>query len=212
MPCSPVQVPSMAMARGSAARRIPRIARSSGLFMSISTSTWKLPSPTWPTIGAISPCGDVGFRLGDAFGQPRDRHADIGRQALWRRAASVSDAHRRRAAPSRVLRAPRRPSSTGTARRHTLRDLAKRLRLFGDAGLAAVELHEQARALRIVELRIVLHRPHLQRVDQFDARHRNAHLDGHDHARCRPPRPLGNGQTPPEIACGMPCRASASAR
>ena len=56
MPCSPVQVPSMPIAR-----RLSRATNSSvfsispGTSGSNSTSTWKLPSPAWPTIGAIRP-------------------------------------------------------------------------------------------------------------------------------------------------------------
>ena len=47
--------------------------------MSTSGLTWKLPSPTWPTIGAIRPLlGDVALRLLDAIGEARDRHADVG--------------------------------------------------------------------------------------------------------------------------------------
>ena len=32
--------------------------------------------------------GDVALGLGDAFGEPRDRHADVGRRSCWRRAAA----------------------------------------------------------------------------------------------------------------------------
>ena len=97
--------------------------------------------------------GDVGLGLGDAFGEPRDRHADIGREPA-------------RAGPQRQRRpvgvVPRLPEfgpllgDAGPQERPAaiLRgDLAERLGLFGDAGVAAVELDEQARALRIVELR-----------------------------------------------------------
>ena len=36
-----------------------------------STTTWKLPSPTWPTIGAVRPLRvDVAPRLDDALGEP----------------------------------------------------------------------------------------------------------------------------------------------
>ena len=55
-PCSPVQVPSMAIARRTR-RLLTSLARasSSGCAGSISISRWKLPSPTWPTIGASRP-------------------------------------------------------------------------------------------------------------------------------------------------------------
>ena len=52
--------------------------------------------------------------------------------------------------------------------------------LLGDARLAAVEFDEQARASRDSRASNRCHRPHLQRVDQFDAGDRNAHLDGRD--------------------------------
>src|SRR5438552_4499322 len=125
--------------------------------------------------------GDVGLGFGDAFGEPRNRHADIGRKPLG------AGTQRQRRPVGVVPRLPElRPllRDAGPPKRSPglfLGDHAEGLGLFGDAGVAAVEFDEQARALRIVELRIILHRPHLQRVDQFDACHRNAHLDGRDH-------------------------------
>ena len=57
MPCSPVQVPSIAMARMLSRPTNASVASMlAGSSRSISTSTWKLPSPTWPTIGAVMPC------------------------------------------------------------------------------------------------------------------------------------------------------------
>ena len=48
-----------------------------------------------------------------------------------------------------------------------------------------------------------MRRPHLQLVEQFDARDRNAGLDGCDR-RVAAASTDGNGQTPAEIASGMP--------
>ena len=48
--------------------------------------TWKLPSPTWPTMGAIRPIASMSLlRLGDALGEPRDRHAHVGGDGLGSR-------------------------------------------------------------------------------------------------------------------------------
>ena len=54
-----------------------------GVAMSTSRVRWKLPSPTWPTIGAMSRLAAMSRWVSrDAFGQPRDRHADIGGKGL----------------------------------------------------------------------------------------------------------------------------------
>ena len=91
--------------------------------------------------------GDVGLGLGDAFGKPRDRHADIGRQPLG------AGPQRQRRPVGVVPRLPQlRPLlgdcwSTGTARRHIPRRSRRTsLGLLGNAGVAAVEFDEQARA------------------------------------------------------------------
>ena len=59
-------------------------------------------------------------------------------------------------------------------------DLAEPLGLFGRALLGAVEFDEQHRLFRQREFRIGVAGLHLQFIEQFDARHRNAGLDGHD--------------------------------
>ena len=59
-------------------------------------------------------------------------------------------------------------------------DLAEALRLLGDAGFGAVKLQKQHRRFRQREFRIEIAGAHLQRIEQFDARHRDAGLDGED--------------------------------
>ena len=84
MPCSPVQVPSMAIARMfSRATNFSDSAISFGSFdvhqhqhVEIAVAGMADDRRDQPHLG------NVGLGLGDAFGKPRDRHADIGRQAL----------------------------------------------------------------------------------------------------------------------------------
>ena len=116
---------------------------------SISTSTWKLPSPAWPTIGAISPISAMSASVcGDAFGKPRDRHADVGRQPLGARP------QRQRRPIGVVPGLPQlRPllGDAGPQERPAAifcGDLAEGFGLLGNAGVAAMEFDEQARALR----------------------------------------------------------------
>jgi hypothetical protein len=80
MPCSPVQVPSIASARIDQAlvERARRASSSSGRRVDQQKPRWKLPSPTWPTIGAMRKLPRCPSRLGDALGEPRDRHAHVG--------------------------------------------------------------------------------------------------------------------------------------
>src|SRR5262249_59691287 len=59
-------------------------------------------------------------------------------------------------------------------------DPAEASRLFGNACLAAMELDEQHRRLGKRELRIGVAGFYLQRVEELDARDRNAGLDGED--------------------------------
>ena len=128
MPCSPVQVPSMAMAR-----MLSRATNSSA--SSISFGSFDVHQHQHMEIAVADMAddrrdqahlGDIGLGLGDAFGKPRDRHADIGR-----RPARAGPQRQRR--PIGVVprlpqlrRAPRRRWSTGTARRHmSVGDLAE---------------------------------------------------------------------------------------
>ena len=124
--------------------------------------------------------GDVALRLDDAFGEPRDRHADVGgersRAGPQRLARPVGVVARlpqpgailRLASPSRTAPPPnsrRSRRSAPTARRRPPRCRGTR---------------EQHRRLGQVELGIDVDGPHLQRVEQFDARHRDAGLDRQD--------------------------------
>src|SRR5208282_2940591 len=98
--------------------------------------------------------GAIALRLGDTFGEPRDRNTDVGRQRVGTGAqpalrpigivASLPE-------PRAVLR-PHRLLKWTTA--EFLRDLAKALRLLGDARLGAVKFQEQHRHFRQRELRI----------------------------------------------------------
>ena len=155
---------------------------SSASSMSTSSVTWKLPSPTWPTIGATSLLlGDVALGLGDAFGEPRDRHADIGRDDLARRAAARQADSRRRAAPARAGCAPPAWWSIRTARRRTRRRSRRSAR---DCSATPASVPWNSRnsigVSRQRELGIGVDRLHLQLVEQFDARDRDAGLDGQD--------------------------------
>src|SRR5580692_11631814 len=60
------------------------------------------------------------------------------------------------------------------------RDVAETLRLLGDTRRRAVELQEQHRRLGQRQRGMKIDRAHLERVKQFDARHRNTGLDGQD--------------------------------
>ena len=120
----------------------------------------------------------VALRLGDAFGEPGDRHADVGRE----RADAGADADRR---PIGVV--PRLPQSAAIlglgrpiewAAAKLARDLAEALRLFGDARLAAVKFDEQHRRFRQAQFGIGVAGFDLQRVQKLDPRDRNAGLDG----------------------------------
>ena len=89
---------------------------------SISSDMWKLPSPTWPTIGATRPLSSISrWDFVDAFGKPRDRHADIGRERAWRRAAAPSPPNSRHAAPATAGCGPRPWSPNRTGRRRVRR-------------------------------------------------------------------------------------------
>ena len=102
---------------------------------------------------------------------------------------------------SAIVRPAERPAAV------LLGNLAEGCRLLRHPRLGAVEFEEQAwrhRDSRVPNRRLM---PHLQRVDQFDARNRDAHLDGHDDRR-QAASTVSNGHTPPEMASGMPCSLS----
>ena len=122
----------------------------------------------------------VALTFADAFGEPRNRHADIGRQRLYARPQPLRrpiGVMPRLPQPRAVLGAHRPVERTAA---EILRNLAEALRLLGDARLGAVKLDKQHRHFRQRQLRVEIARPHLQRIQKFDARHRNAGLDGED--------------------------------
>src|SRR5690606_37493160 len=105
-----------------------------------------------------------------------DRHADVGGKPARARA------QRQRRPVGVVARLPQSVALLRYARPDEWTaaefggDLAEGLGLFGNAGVAAVELEEEAWPFRIAEVGIVVQRAHLQRVDEFYARDRDAHL------------------------------------
>ena len=104
------------------ARRTPWRRDLAGSSMSTSSVRWKLPSPTWPTIGASSRLAAMSrLGLGDAFGEPRDRHADVGRDRLRARPQRRGRPNRRRGAPARAGCGPPAWSPSRTDRRRARR-------------------------------------------------------------------------------------------
>src|SRR5437870_208293 len=84
IPCSPVHVPPIAIARMlTFCARLSAFSRSVGSFGSNSTTRWKLPSPTCPTIGAVNPDASTSARVASMHLHvvqqldPRDRDADL---------------------------------------------------------------------------------------------------------------------------------------
>ena len=148
----------------------------------------------------------------DAFGKPRDRHADVGRE---RACAPGRSAARRPIGVVARLPEPRAVlgawSPSRTARRR-IRAAISPKRSTCSATPASVPWNSR-NSIGVSgkrELGIGVAGPHLQLVEQLDARHRNAGSGWSRWPRCRPPRPTGNGQTPAEIASGMPCSFSVS--
>ena len=210
-PCSPVQVPSIASARcDRRSRKASTRSTSASSFMSTSSPTWKLPSPTWPTIGAESLLvGNVALGLGHAFGEPRNRNADVGRQRLRRRGEARAAPNRRRAAPATAACDPRPCVAQSNGPPPNSRAISpKRCDCSATPAVGAVKFQEQHRRFRQRELRIGIAGLHLQRVEQLDPRHRNAGLDGRGSSRCTPPRPTETDtrrrRSPPE--CRQPQR------
>ena len=122
----------------------------------------------------------IGLGFGDAIGQPRNRHADVGRHNAG---AGTQRLHRpigvvpRLPEPGAVLRLGG-PGEIAAAA--FVGDLAEILRLLGDLILAAVEFEQQQRRFRQRQFRIGIAGAHLRGVEQFDARDRNAGLDRQD--------------------------------
>jgi hypothetical protein len=122
-------------------------------------------------------------------------------------AAAPAPPSRRHGAPARAGCGPP-PSSahSKSARRRISRDLAEAFDLLLHASLRAVELEEQHAASRAGRAWNRRSPPFTcTRVEQLDARHRNAGLDRQDGGVARGLRTDGKGQTAAEIASGMPC-------
>ncbi len=138
------------------------------------------------------------------------RGARSARRRRWRRAArrACSASLRPKAVVARLpeLRALLRASSPRrNCRRHFRRRSRRSARACsGDARLRAVELDEQHRRLGQAQLGVGVEGAHRQRVEQLDARDRQAGLDGLRSSRCRPSARRGTSRLPAEIASGMP--------
>ena len=209
MPCSPVQVPSMPSARGTT-RSCERLGlgelvrRCRGRTAS---SRWKLPSPTWPTIGATSPSRrEVGARS-------RRCTRRAARSARRRRSpnACLPGAQRQRGVVGVVPRLPqlgallRLASPSGSRCRHARRRAPAPCRACSATpALGAVEFEEQRRRTAIVELRIAVERVASARRRAARCARPGCRLDRRDHRVDRRRRVVGNGQTAAEIASGMP--------
>ena len=117
---------------------------------------------------------------GDAFRQARDRHAHIGGQCL----RAGPQAARRPIGVVPCLPQARAVLGLGRPFERTAgeiaRDLAETLGLLGDTRGGAMELDEQHRHFRQRQLGVEIGGFDLQLVEQFDARHRDAGLDGDD--------------------------------
>ena len=120
---------------------------------------------------------EIVLGLGDAVGEPRDRHADVGRDHA-------------RAGPQRLDRpigvVTRLPQLGAVLRLGGPRkiaaaaffgDLAEIFRLLGDVGRGAMEFQQQERRLRQGQLGVGIAGFHLLGIEQLDARHGNAGLD-----------------------------------
>jgi hypothetical protein len=74
-----VQVPSMERARALSRATKPSAASiSRGSSISVSTITWKFPSPTWPTIGATSPVRAISSSVSRTHSASREIEAAEG--------------------------------------------------------------------------------------------------------------------------------------
>ena len=102
---------------------------------------------------------DVPLGLVDAFGQPGDRHADIGRHRFARPAAAPGRPNRHRAGPATAASAPRPCRPFERPAFEFRRDLAEPFRLLLHAGPGAVEFEEQEGALRQGQLGMEIDRP-----------------------------------------------------
>src|SRR5215212_11309060 len=123
----------------------------------------------------------VALRRLDAFGEPRDRHADVGRGRLRTRPQGEDR-------PVDVVAGlPQAIAVLGLCRpleraaAEIGGDLAKALGLLLHPGVRAVELEEERRRLRERELGVLVAGPDLELVEELDAGDRDAGLDCRDH-------------------------------
>ena len=129
--------------------------------MSTSNVRWKLPSPTWPTIGAISLLSAISRWVSVTHSASREigtqtsvgimlepgRSVKVENAAVWRASQSLVRSS------GRVVHSNGPPPNSPRSRRT--------LGLLGDPGRGAVELQEQHRGLAQRELGIEVDRPHL---------------------------------------------------
>mmetsp|Transcript_6667 Transcript_6667/g.27788 ORF Transcript_6667/g.27788 Transcript_6667/m.27788 type:complete len:431 (+) Transcript_6667:1468-2760(+) len=120
---------------------------------------------------------DLGDGGVDVLGQPRDRHAGVGRHR------AAAGAHLQARQIGVVARGPQ--PGAGLGRGGPLEGLAAMVsrhrlhhgRLLGHAGLAAVELHQQHRRFLQAEPVVRVDGPDRVRIQQLAARDRHADLD-----------------------------------
>ena len=123
---------------------------------------------------------DIRLGLEHALGEPRQRHAHVGREGLR------TGTHADDGPVCVVARLPEFCAFLGIGRpgertaAEIRRNLSEALRLFRDARRRAVEFEEQQRRFRKRQLGIDVAGFDLQFVEQLDARDRNAGLDRRD--------------------------------
>ena len=207
-PCSPVQVPPIAQrARDHAlVERLGASAAPSGSSGSTSMMRWKLPSPTWPTIGAQQArCADVLLRLERCIRRGA-------RSARRRRSATRPQPGRSAGRVVRVVaRLPQPRALLGL--RRPLRSRRRRARRRSPApSRPAPRRRPRCRGTRRtasassgrLELRVLVHR--VDRCRRPAARcARPGCRAGWSRSPCRPrPRASSKAQTAADIASGMP--------
>ena len=153
---------------------------------------------------------DVAPGLDHAFGKPRDRHADVGRERRARPAAAPSPPNRRRGAPARVACAPPAWSPIRTDRRRTRRRSRRSAR-------PARRPRPRCRGIRGTASASPAGRASNRRCWRAPAPRRAARCARPGcrtgwwrSPRCRRRSIDSNGQTAAEIASGMPCSLSVS--
>ena len=210
---SPVQVPSIskrALRPRRSTKRSPLAISSAFSISNERQHMEKFPSPTWPTIGAISPASAMScWRRLDAFGEARDRQQTSVEMPFGAGVAGHGRPIRRhgRACPQAGAFLSLRVQAKG--RRRIPRQFAKaRCLVPFDALFRALEFEEELAGVpSSVGLRVEVDGTHLPSRHQFDPGHRNARTGlvmitayaGRRNAR-------GMGRCHPEIASGIPCQ------